>query len=106
MTEDEIEKLRQEKQKELQEELEDKQKQQEEQLKKQQLQKILEPEARARLSRLKLVKENKAEKIENLLISQSKQIQGKITDEQLKSIIKEINKQTKKQDYNIKSRSL
>ena len=64
------------------------------------LKKILTPEAKARITSLKLVNPQLATQIESLLLylNQSGQIKGRITDEQLKSIlikIKSSKKETK-----------
>uniref|UniRef100_A0A7C4S5V2 DNA-binding protein ENL48_03035 n=1 Tax=Geoglobus ahangari TaxID=113653 RepID=A0A7C4S5V2_9EURY len=95
---DELEEIRRRKLMELQaqreKQLEELAKQQElrkiEEQKKAILRMILEPEARERLSRIKLAHPEIAEAVENQLIilAQSGRIQRKITDEMLKELLK------------------
>ncbi|RLE49856.1 MAG: DNA-binding protein [Candidatus Methanomethylicota archaeon] len=63
---------------------------------------ILTPEARARLSNIKMVKPEFAEQLELQLIqlAQSGKIKVPITDEQLKSILMEL--QSRKRDFTIR----
>ncbi|AAY80789.1 DNA-binding protein [Sulfolobus acidocaldarius] len=63
---------------------------------------ILTPEARQRLTNVKLVRPELAEAIENQLIAlaQSGRIQAQITDDELKQILAQLNSQTRK-DYKI-----
>lgn len=60
---------------------------------------ILTPEARQRLSNVKLVKPELAEAIENQLIAlaQAGRIQAPLTDEELKSILEQLTSQTRKE---------
>jgi len=60
---------------------------------------ILTPEARQRLSNVKLVKPELAEAIENQLIAlaQAGRIQVPITDEELKAILEQLTNQTRKE---------
>jgi programmed cell death protein 5 len=62
---------------------------------------ILTPEARSRLANLKLTKPEFVEQIELQLIqlAQSGRLQGKVTDEQLKVLLKQLSGQ--KRDINI-----
>ncbi len=59
------------------------------------LRQILEPEARERLARLRLVRPELAEAVENqlILLAQSGRIQRMITDEELKSILSSLTSQ-------------
>eukprot|EP01097_Dermamoeba_algensis_P003430 TRINITY_DN2397_c0_g1_i1.p1 TRINITY_DN2397_c0_g1~~TRINITY_DN2397_c0_g1_i1.p1 ORF type:complete len:135 (-),score=40.39 TRINITY_DN2397_c0_g1_i1:67-435(-) len=62
------------------------------------LEQILDSEARERLSRVSLVKPEKARQVEDMLISaaQSGRLGGKVSEEKLKSLLNEIaEKQTK-----------
>lgn len=56
------------------------------------LEQILEPEAKQRLSRLALVKKDKARAVEDSLIrgATNGKLQGKVTDEQLKLMLEQI----------------
>lgn len=69
--------------------------------KKQLIMQILTPEARSRLANLRLTKPEFVEQIELQLIqlAQSGRVQGKITDEQLKVLLKQLSSQ--KKDINI-----
>jgi programmed cell death protein 5 len=99
----ELEELRKRREQELQESLQ--QSLQEQQLREQQelhkrkvLQKLLEPEARERLGRLRLGNPELAEKVEMLILYlyQAGQIKQKITDEQFKELLQKIS-QTKRE---------
>ncbi len=97
MDERELEKIRRRKLMELQrmkeEEMQREQmKQQIEMQKKAILRQILEPEARERLARLKLAHPDIAEAVENqlILLAQSGRIKQKISDDVLKSILRQI----------------
>ncbi len=89
---------------ELQQEQE-RQKQLEEQ-KKALLRKILTNEARERLGRIRIARPEIVESIENqlLMLAQSGQLKNKITDEQLRGILKKI--LPKKRDIKIKRKGL
>jgi len=67
------------------------------------IQQILTPEARARLATIKMAKPEYATQIEMMLIqiAQGGQLQNKITDEQLKGILKKIAEGNKK-EFNIR----
>lgn len=67
------------------------------------IQQILTPEARARLATIKMAKPEYATQIELMLIqiAQGGQLQNKITDEQLKGILKKIAEGSKK-EFNIR----
>ncbi len=69
---------------------------------KQILAQILEPEARARLTNIKMAKPEYAGQVEMLLIqlAQSGQIKGKISDAQLKALLAKITKP--KKDFRIR----
>lgn len=71
-------------------------------LKKQTLKKAMTKDARERLGRIRAANEEKAKKIESLVVKlwKSNQIQGKITDEKLKKILKKISSGNK--EINIK----
>ncbi|MFQ5887251.1 MAG: DNA-binding protein [Candidatus Hydrothermarchaeales archaeon] len=63
------------------------------------IQQILTPEARARLANIKMAKPEYATQIELMLIqiAQSGQLKNKITDEQLKGILRKIAEGSKKE---------
>ena len=109
---DELEQLRKKRAQELQQQLDnqesdevdlDEQKQFEEQ-KKAILRSILTPEAKQRLSNIKLARPTIGEQIESQLImlAQSGRLQKKITDAQLRELLRKI--MPKKRDINIKRR--
>ena len=107
--EDELERLREEKMKELQERDEgeaQEQKQRAEAQKKAVLRKSLEPEARERLQALRMAKPQFAEQVERQVVAlaQSGRLQGKIDEEQMKQILKEL--QPDDDDYDIKHSGL
>ena len=107
--EDELERLREEKMKELQERDEgeaQEQKQRAEAQKKAVLRKSLEPEARERLQALRMAKPQFAEQVERQVVAlaQSGRLQGKIDEEQMKQILKELNPDS--DDYDIKHSGL
>jgi programmed cell death protein 5 len=107
--EDELERLREEKMKELQERDEgeaQEQKQRAEAQKKAVLRKSLEPEARERLQALRMAKPQFAEQVERQVVAlaQSGRLQGKIDEEQMKQILKEL--QPDSDDYDIKHSGL
>ncbi len=85
-------------------EMREKQKQKAEAMKKRVLKKILTPEARERLGRIRAANQEKAERIEKLLIKlyQSGRISKdqKITDERLKQVLKKLS--SGKKEINIK----
>ena len=107
--EDELERLREEKMKDLQERDEgeaQEQKQRAEAQKKAVLRKSLEPEARERLQALRMAKPQFAEQVERQVVAlaQSGRLQGKIDEEQMKQILKEL--QPDSDDYDIKHTGL
>lgn len=71
-------------------------------MKKQLLRKALTKEARERLGRIRAANEEKAEKVEKLVLTlwKSGRIQGKVNDQKLKKLLKEISSREK--DINIK----
>jgi programmed cell death protein 5 len=104
---DELEALRKKKLAELQAQAQQEQAQKEELAQaqtqiKQILTQILEPEARARLTNIKMAKPDYGAQIEVLLIqlAQSGQIKGKISDAQLKALLAKITKP--KKDFKIR----
>ncbi|MDY7082895.1 MAG: DNA-binding protein [Halobacteria archaeon] len=109
MTDDELEKIREQKRKQL----EDQQSQQEAQQEAQQraeaqkkaiLRQTLEPEARERLNAIRMAKPDFAEQVERQLVAlaQSGRVQGKIDEEQMKGILKKL--QPDDDDINIRRR--
>jgi programmed cell death protein 5 len=111
MAED-IEEIRRKKLLELQRKLAEQQKAQEEEARRQMeieaqiqaiLRRILTPEARERLNRVKLVKPELARQVELILVQlyQAGQIREKISDEKLKRILAQIDARTRK-EYRIK----
>ncbi|MDZ7688511.1 MAG: DNA-binding protein [Halobacteriales archaeon] len=107
--EDELERLREEKMKELQERESgeaQEQKQRAEAQKKAVLRKSLEPEARERIQALRMAKPQFAEQVERQVVAlaQSGRLQGKIDDDQMKQILKEL--QPDSDDYDIKHSGL
>jgi programmed cell death protein 5 len=109
---DELEQLRKKRAQELQEQLdsEDSEKQQQaqkeqlEEQKKSILRSILTTDAKQRLSNIKLARPQVGEQIENQLImlAQSGRLQQKITDAQLRELLRKI--MPKKRDINIRRR--
>ncbi|CAA9987363.1 apoptosis-related protein, putative [Plasmodium knowlesi strain H] len=82
-------------------ELEQKQKQEEQQEQRRIIMKsLLTPDAHARLSRIAIVKEEKARRIEDIIIrnSQMGMLQRKIDDEQLIKIIEQVSEQIYKKE--------
>ncbi len=109
-SDDEIERLREEKMKELQDRKGSEQQRKEmqesrERQKEAILKQILEPEARERLNAIQMAKPDFADKVEQQLIAlaQTGRIQGKIDEEQMKSILKKLQSSDKK-DFDIKRR--
>lgn len=107
--EDELERLREEKMKKMQEgegEEAQEQKQRAEAQKKAVLRKSLEPEARERLQALRMAKPQFAEQVERQVVAlaQSGRLQGKIDEAQMKQILKEL--QPDNDDYDIKHSGL
>lgn len=106
MSEDELEKLREKRRKELKEKKGSEEDQERaaaaEAQKKAALRQILTPEARQRLSNLKTVKPDFAESIEQqlILLHSRGRVQGKIDDDQLKEMLKKA--QSGKRDINIR----
>eukprot|EP00300_Choanocystis_sp_HF-7_P035005 c48189_g1_i1.p2 GENE.c48189_g1_i1~~c48189_g1_i1.p2 ORF type:complete len:136 (-),score=34.72 c48189_g1_i1:53-430(-) len=74
------------------------QRQQQEQMKKSILTQILTPEARERLARIRLVRAEKAEAVELMLIraAQSGRIGGQVTDEYLVQMLEQLNQSEQK----------
>ncbi|OKY79200.1 MAG: DNA-binding TFAR19-related protein PDSD5 family [Candidatus Methanohalarchaeum thermophilum] len=109
MSEDELDDIRKEKLEELkkkqqdQEELQ-KQKEKQEAQKKKMLKQVLTPKARERLSNLRVARPQFVESIEKqlILIAQKGQVNGKIDDDQLKTILKKA--QGSGNEFNIKRR--
>merc|ERR1719471_411689 len=60
---------------------------------------ILSPEAASRISNIRMAKEERAIQIENILIQQAQrgQIQGKVSDDYVKNILKQIGDQAAEQ---------
>jgi programmed cell death protein 5 len=110
MTEDDLEKLREEKMKKLQEqeggEAQEEAQQRAEAQKKAVLRQSLEPEARERLNALSMAKPQFAEQVERQIVAlaQSGRLQGKIDDEQMKQLLKKL--QPDDDDYDIKHSGL
>jgi len=111
MTEDDIEKLREEKMKELQErgeggEGQEEARQRAEAQKKAVIRQTLEPEARERLEALKMAKPQFAEQVEQQVVAlaQSGRVQGKIDEEQMKQLLRKL--QPEDDDYDIKHSGL
>ncbi len=111
MTDDDLEKLREEKVKELQErgeggESQEEAKQRAEAQKKAVLRQTLEPEARERLEALKMAKPQFAEQVEQQVVAlaQSGRVQGKIDEEQMKQLLRKL--QPQDDDYDIKHSGL
>lgn len=111
MTDDDLEKLREEKMKELQErgeggESQEEAKQRAEAQKKAVLRQTLEPEARERLEALKMAKPQFAEQVEQQVVAlaQSGRVQGKIDEEQMKQLLRKL--QPQDDDYDIKHSGL
>lgn len=97
MSEDELEEIRKRKlaalrEQALQEQAQEQQRTDVEAQKEAILRQILTPEARARLANIKMVKPQFAEQIELQLIqlASSGKLRGRITDEQLKALLKQI----------------
>jgi programmed cell death protein 5 len=111
MTEDDdLEKLREEKMKKLQEqegnEAQEEAQQRAEAQKKAVLRQSLEPEARERLNALNMAKPEFAEQVERQIVAlaQSGRLQGKIDEEQMKQLLKKL--QPDDDDYDIKHSGL
>jgi len=103
MDDEELEKLREKKLREMQEgESAEEEKQEAEAQKKAALRKVLTPDARQRLSNLRVARPEFAESIEQQLImlAAKGRVQGKIDDEQLKELLKKA--QSGKKDVNIR----
>ncbi len=113
MSEEDIEKIREKKMEELRErqqgqdaEAQKEAQQRAEAQKKAVLRQSLEPEARERLQALRMAKPQFAEQVERQVVAlaQSGRLQGKIDDEQMKAILKEL--QPGGDDYDIKHSGL
>ncbi|MFP4174518.1 MAG: DNA-binding protein [Halobacteriales archaeon] len=111
MTEDDdLEKLREEKMKKLQEqkggEAQEEAQQRAEAQKKAVLRQSLEPEARERLNALNMAKPEFAEQVERQIVAlaQSGRLQGKIDEEQMKQLLRKL--QPEDDDYDIKHSGL
>lgn len=109
MEDDELEKIREQKRRELEDRQAQQQAQEEAQerreaQKKALLRKTLEPEARERLNAIKMAKPQFGEQVERQLVAlaQSGRVQGKIDDEQMKSLLKQL--QPSDKDINIRRR--
>lgn len=109
MDDDELEKIREQKRRELEERGDQQQAQEEAQQrreaqKKALLRKALEPEARERLNAIKMAKPQFGEQVERQLVAlaQSGRVQGKIDDEQMKKLLKQL--QPSDNDINIRRR--
>ncbi|MFB6283798.1 MAG: DNA-binding protein [Halobacteria archaeon] len=108
MDEDELEKIREKKKKEMQDkgdaEQQEEMKQQAEAQKKAILRKTLEPEARERLNAIKMAKPQFAEQVEQqiIMLARSGRVQGKIGEDEIKKILKEL--KPEENDYDIKRR--
>lgn len=107
MDEDELEKIREQKRRELEERGDQQQEeaqQRAEAQKKALLRKALEPEARERLNAIKMAKPQFGEQVERQLVAlaQSGRVQGKIDDEQMKKLLKQL--QPSDNDINIRRR--
>lgn len=108
--EDELERLREEKMKELQEresqEGQEEARQRAEAQKKAVLRQALEPGARERLQALRMAKPQFAEQVEKQIVAlaQSGRLQGKIDEEKMKQLLKEL--QPEDDDYDIKHSGL
>ncbi len=94
--EDELERIREQKRQQMEQEGGDPEaqkarQQQAEAQKKSLLRQSLEPEARERLNAIKMAKPERGEQVERqlLALAQSGRLQGKITEEQIKQILKE-----------------
>jgi len=111
-SDEELEKLREEKMEQLQdrqegeaaEEAREKQREQREAQKKAMLRKHLTDEARKRLNTIKMSKPEFGEQVEQQVVAlaQSGRIQGRIDDEKMKAILKEL--QPEEQSYDIRRR--
>jgi len=111
-SDEELEKLRQEKMEQLQEqqggegaeEAREAQREQREAQKKAMLRKHLTDEARKRLNTIKMSKPEFGEQVEQQVVAlaQSGRIQGRIDDEKMKAILKEL--QPDEQEYDIRRR--
>ncbi len=93
----ELEELRKRKEQELQERLQQRfqdlqEKEQQESQKRNLLQKLLEPEARERLARLRLANPELAEKVEMLMfyLYQNGQLTGQVSDSQFKQMLEKL----------------
>lgn len=109
MDDDELEKIREQKRRELEERGDQQQAQEEAQQrreaqKKALLRKALEPEARERLNAIKMAKPQFGEQVERQLVAlaQGGRVQGKIDDEQMKKLLKQL--QPSDNDINIRRR--
>lgn len=108
---EELEKIKKKRLQELQqqqtqEELQEEQEKKFQEQKKHILIKLLTPEARERLGRIKVARPKIAESIENQLImlAQSGRLKNKINDEQLQALLKKL--MPKKRDIKIKRKGL
>ena len=105
---DELEELRRKRQAELQKQLADKEQQEEakaqyETQKQRILINLLTDEARTRLNNIKLANPDFATSLENQLIqlSQSGRIRNKITDDQLKTMLRQIQDRSRSKEFHI-----
>ncbi|PSP39406.1 DNA-binding protein [Halobacteriales archaeon SW_8_65_20] len=99
-----LEQLKEQQQSERNSEAREQQRQQAEAQKKAALRKTLTDSARQRLNSVKMSKPEFAEQVEQQVValSRSGRVQGKIDDEQMKSLLSEL--QPDKQEFNIKRR--
>ncbi|MCX2819201.1 DNA-binding protein [Haladaptatus sp. F3-133] len=111
MSDDDLEKLREEKMQELQERdqgggAQEEAQQRAEAQKKAVLRQSLEPEARERLNALSMAKPDFADQVEKQVVAlaQSGRLQGKIDEEQMKQLLKKL--QPDDDDYDIKHSGL
>lgn len=63
------------------------------------LNQVMTPEAREKLANIRLVKPERADRVENMIISalQSGQLSGRINEEQVKSLLETVVEQTRKE---------
>ncbi|WP_456482367.1 DNA-binding protein [Methanopyrus sp.] len=113
MTDPELERIRRKKMMELQRKLEESREKKaeeererkalEEAQRRAMLRRILTPEARERLARVRLARPQLAQAVENYLLqlAQTNQLKGKVDEDQLKKILKQVSNATRK-EYRIR----